>query len=425
MLMDRIQQLVQSRPGFGAMEPAGRGEAIEIHHNIWCSTGTSNSYMVVTDAGRVIINTGMGFEALTHKRQFDAICPGPTPYIILTQGHVDHVGGVNHFRAPETKVIAQQNNAACQHDDERIQTVRTSQAYIWFQKTFDRAIEVAKEHPEVFLQAKPVPDITFEDIYRLSCGNTHFELHATPGGETIDSCVVWLPGNEILFSGNLFGPLFPHFPNLNTLRGDRYRFIEPYLDSLRRVRALAPELLITGHFAPVVGKELIRDCLDRLEAAVDFVHRETLRGMNAGKDVFTLMREVVLPDDIAVGEGYGKVAWAVRTIWESYMGWFKAQATSELYATQAKDLYPDLVELAGIDAVVQRGHQKLGNGDVEAALLLAEAALAANGAHRPAQSLSLAAHEALLARCGGVNFWEAGWLEQQIKLLRKDLAGSS
>ncbi len=422
MPMDRIQQLVQSRPGFGEMEPAGRGEAIEIHHNIWSSAGTSNAYMVVTDAGRVIINTGMGFEALTHKRQFDAIYPGPTPYIILTQGHVDHVGGVNHFRAPETKVIAQRNNAACQHDDERIQTVRTSQAYIWFQKTIDRAIEVAKEHPEIFLQAKPVPDITFEDTHLLSCGSTDIEVHATPGGETIDSCVVWLPREKILFSGNLFGPLFPHFPNLNTLRGDRYRFIEPYLNSLGRVRALNPEMLITGHFAPVMGKELIRECLDRLEAAVDFVHRETLRGMNAGKDVFTLMREVVVPEDIAVGEGYGKVSWAVRTIWESYMGWFKAQATSELYATQPKDLYADLVELAGIDAVVQRGRRKLDSGDIEAAVLLAEVALAANPSHRQAQSLSLAAHEAQLARCGGANFWEAGWLEQQIKTLRKDIA---
>ena len=25
---------------------------------------------------------------------------------------------------------------------------------------------------------------------------------------------------------NMVGPLFPHFPNLNTLRGDRYRFVE-------------------------------------------------------------------------------------------------------------------------------------------------------------------------------------------------------
>ena len=423
--MDKIQQLIQSRLGFFEMQAAGHGEAVEIHPDIWLSAGTSNSYMVVTDAGRVIINTGMGFEALTHKRNFDAICPGPTPYIILTQGHVDHVGGVNHFRAAETRVIAQKNNAACQQDDERIQAIRISQAYIWFQQTIDSAIMVAKEHPEVFLQAKPVPDVTFDDTYLLSSGGTDFEILATPGGETVDSCVVWLPRERILFSGNVFGPLFPHFPNINTLRGDRYRFVEPYLDSLRRVRALNPEKLITGHFEPVVGQELIRECLDRLEAAVEFVHSETLKGMNAGKDVFTLMREVSVPENIAVGEGYGKVAWAVRTIWESYMGWFRARSTSELYATQPNDIFADLVELAGIDAVVLRGRLKLDGGDIEAAILLAEAALAADSRHRQAQLLSLAAHEALLERSGGSNFWETGWLKHQILLLQKNLARSA
>ena len=423
--MDRVKQLIQSRPGFDAMQPACQKAAIKIHDNIWMSQGTSNAYMVVTSAGRFIINTGMGFEALTHKRVFDAVCAGPTPYIVLTQGHVDHVGGVNHFRSMETKVIAQQNNAACQHDDERIQKVRSSQAYIWFQKTIDSAIAVAKEYPEVFVQAVPVPDITFDDSYHFSCGETDFELLATPGGETVDSCVVWLPKEKILFSGNVFGPLFPHFPNFNTVRGDRYRYVEPYLDSLRRVRALEPEILITGHFEPVLGKELIRECLDRLEAAVDFIHTETLKGMNAGKDIFTLMREVTLPDDIKVGEGYGKVSWAVRTIWESYMGWFKAQTTSELYATQPKNIYADLVELAGIDSVIQRAQKKLDAGDIESALLLAEAALSADKRHRAAQLASLAAHEALLARSGGSNFWEAGWLKQQISVLQKKLAKSA
>ncbi len=423
--MDRVKQLIQSRPGFDAMQPACQEVAIKIHDNIWMSQGTSNAYMVATGAGRVIINTGMGFEALTHKRVFDAVCAGPTPYIVLTQGHVDHVGGVNHFRQHETKVIAQQNNAACQLDDERIQKVRSSQAYIWFQKTIDSAIAVAKEHPEVFVQAVPVPDITFDDSYSFSCGEMDFEVLATPGGETVDSCVVWLPKEKILFSGNVFGPLFPHFPNFNTVRGDRYRYIEPYLDSLRRVRALEPEMLITGHFEPVIGKDLIRECLDRLEAAVGFIHTETLKGMNAGKDIFTLMREVTLPESIAVGQGYGKVSWAVRTIWESYMGWFKAQNTSELYATQPKDIYADLVELAGIDAVIQRAQIKLAAGDVESALLLAEAALSADKRHRAAQLLSLAAHEALLARSGGSNFWEAGWLKQQIAVLQKHLAKSN
>lgn len=417
--MDRTQQLIESRSGFTDMQPASQTEAIQLADNIWMSCGTSNAYMVMTEAGRVIINTGMGFESLTHKRVFDAVCEGPTPYIVLTQGHVDHVGGVKHFRTPDTLLIAQQNNTACQNDDERIQKIRSSQAYIWFQKTIDSAIAVAKTNPEMLVQDKPRADITFDERYTFSCGGIDFDLLATPGGETIDSCVVWLPQQKTLFSGNLFGPLFPHFPNINTVRGDKYRYIEPYLESLRRVRLLDAEILITGHFEPIVGKELIRECLDRLEAAVIFVHTETLKGMNAGKDIFTLMREVVLPEHLRVGEGYGKVSWAVRTIWESYMGWFKGQTTSELYATQARDIYADLVELAGINAVIQRAQQKLDNGDFEAALLMAEVALAADKQNQLARQLSLAVHEALLDRSGSSNFWEAGWLKHQIALLKK------
>ncbi|MDA0191390.1 MAG: glycosyltransferase, partial [Proteobacteria bacterium] len=94
-------------------------------------------------------------------------------------------------------------------------------------------------------------------------------------------------------------------------RPERYRLIliddkspDPrigtYLESLRRVRALEPELLITGHFEPIAGRELVGTCLERLDRAVDYVHRSTLEGMNAGKDVFTLMREVQLPTELYV-----------------------------------------------------------------------------------------------------------------------------
>jgi len=424
--MTTVDDLIQQRPGFAAMAPANmasadRDKPIDLGHNIWMSPGTSNAYMVVTKAGRIIINTGMGFEALTHKRLFDAICPGPTPFIILTQGHVDHVGGVAHFRETNTVVIAQQNNAQCQRDDERIQPVRSSQAYIWFQPTIDSAIAIAKDHPEVFVQSKPVPDVTFDDRYTFTLDGMTFELLATPGGETIDSCVLWMAKEKILFSGNVFGPLFPHFPNINTIRGDKYRSMENYLESLRRVRALEAEVLITGHFEPIVGKQLIRDCLDRLEAAVQFIHTQTLKGMNAGKDIFTLMQEVQLPTHLQVGEGYGKVSWAVRTIWESYMGWFKAKNTSELYATQVKAAYIELVKLSGIQNVLACAQQKLSSNDIETALLLCEATLAAEPKHQSALQLSLDCHRALLARAGDSNFWESGWLKSQIAKIQKQL----
>jgi len=48
-------------------------------------------------------------------------------------------------------------------------------------------------------------------------------------------------------------------------------------------------------------------------------------------------------------------------------------------------------------------------------------ALAADPASRPALEAYLAAHEALLARRGGINFWETGWLRHQIARTRAQL----
>jgi glyoxylase-like metal-dependent hydrolase (beta-lactamase superfamily II) len=423
--MDLVAQLVAARPDFFANRAAWLERAVAINDFIHMSYGLSNAYLLRTSAGRVIINTGMGFEAPTHKRVFDAVQAGPTPYIILTQGHVDHVGGVRLFRESGTQLIAQRNNRACQADDARIRGVRSAQAYIWFKSAFDAAAQAAAAAGGAALQDEPVPDVTFEDAHHLRVGGLELELYATPGGETIDSCVVWLPQHRILFCGNVFGPLFPHFPNFNTIRGDKYRFVEPYLASLRRIRALDPELLITGHFDPIAGRALIRACLDRLEAAVEYVHSETLRRINAGEDIWSVMRAVKVPAELYVGQGYGKVSWAVRTIWESYMGWFRAEATSELYATRPRDIYPELVALAGLASTVARGRARLASGDAEAAMLFAEAALACEAHDAAALRLALDANRALLERSGAANFWESGWLRAEVERLERLLAAGA
>ena len=46
-------------------------------------------------------------------------------------------------------------------------------------------------------QSRPTPDVTFEDHYAFELGGIRFELLATPGGETMDSMVVWLPDRRI------------------------------------------------------------------------------------------------------------------------------------------------------------------------------------------------------------------------------------
>ena len=88
------EPLWRSRPDAFVMHPATTVRHQAINDFIYLSEGYSNSFLVVTPAGRVVINTGMGFEAPVHKAYFDSIDAGPVKYIVLTQGHVDHVGVV-------------------------------------------------------------------------------------------------------------------------------------------------------------------------------------------------------------------------------------------------------------------------------------------------------------------------------------------
>jgi len=186
--------------------------------------------------------------------------------------------------------------------------------------------------------------------------------------------------------------------------------------------ALEPELLLVGHHDPIQGKELIRSELERLRGAVQYVHDETLRGMNEGKDIHTLQREIQLPPELEVGEGYGKVSWSVRAIWENYVGWFHHRSTTELYAVPASSVHGDLVELAGgPDAVAKRAAEKLADGAPVEAIYLAEVALTAEPGHSAALETSIAAHEKLDSE--SENFWLSSWLRKQIASMREKLDG--
>jgi glyoxylase-like metal-dependent hydrolase (beta-lactamase superfamily II) len=414
-IQDQVDRLIDTRPGKELLSFVHDEKAHRVNDFIYRSSGTSASYMIVTNAGRVIVNTGMSYEAPHHKALFEPICPGPTPYIITTQGHVDHVGGVTLFREPGTRYVAQANNPACQADDARIARFRAGTAMLWFGQLAGMIAGFAKRYPgQAHPQDRPVPDLLFESRLALRVGDLELELHAAPGGETVDSLVVWLPQHRIALLSNLFGPLFPHFPNFNTLRGDKYRFAEPYLANVRRVRDLAPELLITGRHLPIEGAELIDASLARLHGAVEYVHTETVARINAGQDIHTIMREVQLPAHLRVGQGYGKVSWAVRTIFEEYTGWFQRRATSELYPQTPEIGLADLARLAGVKLVIDRARGFLDAGEPQRALALAEAAAAAEPTNRDAAQLFVDVHEALLAAGGDVNFWESGWLHHQI-----------
>ena len=91
---DEVDRLIDERPGAELLHPRYDDPAVEVVEGIWRSGGTTVGYWSAARPDGVIVNTGMGFEAPHHRRVFAAAHPGPTPYIVTTQAHVDHVGGV-------------------------------------------------------------------------------------------------------------------------------------------------------------------------------------------------------------------------------------------------------------------------------------------------------------------------------------------
>ena len=117
----------------------------------------------------------------------------------------------------------------------------------------------AHGHTDYPAQDIPRPDILVDEHYSFSLGGLDVELLAVPGAETNDSLIVWLPQHKICLTGNLFGCPFGHFPNLVTIRGDRYRDALTVAAAVQRVLDLGADTILYGHHQPVVWPGPDRD----------------------------------------------------------------------------------------------------------------------------------------------------------------------
>ena len=71
--MPEFEPVYLTRPGAEAMVPAVPDVIDEVSPGIWCSPGLTNVFMIPTSEGRVIINTGMGFEGPVHRASLDSV----------------------------------------------------------------------------------------------------------------------------------------------------------------------------------------------------------------------------------------------------------------------------------------------------------------------------------------------------------------
>ena len=384
----------------------GPQDAIALGSGIFMSRGIANAYLVTSDQGDLLINTGLDVEAPEIKARFERVSRNRLRTIVFTQGHPDHVGGWSQFDAPGVETIAQAN-----HPDVREYWRRLHPFYVRrILKLWGRFTDVDTSH----LPPEPVLSTAFIDHHVFELGGRRIELLSTPGGETTDALVVWLPAERIVFVGNLMGPMFGHVPNLYTIRGDKIRSAVAFLHSIDRVLALEPETLVNGHDV-FRGAGEIRATLTAVRSAAQYLRDRVIGGMNDGRDLWTLMREILLPPELALPQLHGKVPWIVRAIWEEHTGWFRYESTTELYDIPAAAVWPDLVELAGGPAaIVDRAALHVEQARPLHALHLIDVVLSHDPTNERARSLKRVSLQQLLEVSGRENFSEVQWLESEI-----------
>lgn len=383
-------------------------ESLKVTDNIYREESLCNSYLISTKEGLVMIDPGGASSPSSWLQKINA--RNPVKAILLTHGHEDHRTGIAAWKeGRDIPVIANREYVEFLHYQDRLARFNALRV------ARQRGTQVAADFPEQTVT--PIePDIFFDKEYEYTLGGISFQmLHF--GGETPDTSLIWIPQEKALCIADNY---YSSFPNLYTLRGTPTRPALQYAASLEKAIALEPEYLLPGHGEPVVGKERVKELLTLYRNAVLYVHDQTIKGMNAGKDVFTLMREIKLPDALKMDEGYGRVSWSVRGIYEGYAGWFDGNLAN-MYDQQVSAVYPDLLALAGgAEPFVKRAKEAAENGDETKALRLTEIVLANQPDNKPALETRLAALKSLLAKTE--NWIESNWLKAEIKDIQSKLA---
>jgi alkyl sulfatase BDS1-like metallo-beta-lactamase superfamily hydrolase len=404
------QTQVAPQERLGAAQPTAAGasqtKALSFAGGrIFQATGFGNTFLVTTKAGDVVIDTSLAMNAQRHHALLRAEDQGPIKDIILTHSHGDHTGGVPVWKEAGTHVIGQANEVEFRNYQERLAgffAARNAAQYNVPAGVLAGGGGRTRKNPGDYA-APPLADVLFDKEYKFKLGDLTFDCLAMPG-ETPDMLNVWIPELKAVFIGDNY---YASFPNMYTLRGTPPRPALNYVESIDKVLALRPEIVLPSHGVPIVGAENVRRVLTQYRDAILYVHDATVRGMNEGKDVYSLMKSVKLPPELDVGEGYGAVSWSVRGIYEGYAGWFDGDPAT-MYATSPGEAAAELVRIAGGASPVAARAQAVAASDPALALRLTSAALAVEPKNSAALAARKQALQTLLAASKNSN--ESGWL---------------
>jgi alkyl sulfatase BDS1-like metallo-beta-lactamase superfamily hydrolase len=317
--------------------------------------GLANSILIEGNDSLIIVDCMESMEVGKEvKEAFDKISLKPLKAIIYTHNHPDHVFGAMAMAgnyAPDVYA----HELLPYHLDQTAAVVRPileKRAYRMFGIFLQNEALVncgigphlnMDEHTQLGVIR---PNIVFSDSLSVTIAGINIRLFHAPG-ETPDQLMVWLPEQKILLCGD---NLYKTFPNLYTIRGTPYRDINLWKNSIDKMRYLHPAIIIPSHTEPIHGADDIQKILTDYRDAIQYVHDQTVRGMNLGMMPDELAEKIILPEHLQqspyLQEFYGKTEWSVRSVFDGYMGFFDGNPTNLLPMKQ-KERAEKMQQLAG------------------------------------------------------------------------------
>jgi glyoxylase-like metal-dependent hydrolase (beta-lactamase superfamily II) len=382
----------------------------KVSDNIYRYENSCNSYLVLTKNGNVIIDPGGADNPGNWLERIN----GRTPVraVLITHGHQDHTSGISLWATNKNiPVIANRkiiDFINYQDMFSKFTAIRTAK---------QRGLPIPTESPDK-VERKLEINKLFDDEYTMAIGGLTFKMIHV-GGETPDNSLIWIPKLKALFIADNF---YTSFPNLYTLRGTMPRWALEYINSLEIAINLNPEILLPGHGEPIIGNSHVISLLKNYRDAIRYVHDATVVGMNDGKDLFTLMKEITLPEKYrsTMNEYYGRVSWSVRGIYEGYVGWFDENPAS-MYNEPISIIYNDILKLThGTEAINEMSTELLRKNEFIKVLRLTEIVLFNDPLNKTAAQIRYNALQKLKFQCQ--NYIEFNWLNHSINQCRQILS---
>ena len=208
-------------------------------------------------------------------------------------------------------------------------------------------------------------------------------------GETDDQIGIWLPKQEAFLCAD---DVYKAFPNLYAIRGTPDRNLLQWVESIDTIIGYNPQYLVPSHTRPVVGQSNIQEILMAYRDAIQFIHDQTVRYINAGMDLIDITKKVTLPKNLRehpyLQEFYGTVEWSVKTVFTSYLGWFSGDAV-DLSPLSKRDRADKMVKLVGVSKLLEQAREALRGKEFQWALELSSHVLLTNPGHREATEIKL------------------------------------